>query len=127
MCPDIADRKPKTLVFKQPVIGVEARATGSKNGRRPYPFALSTLVFGWRYAVGFVALLLIHEMGHFIAARQRGLPVGMPTFIPFMGAWIEMKAMPHDAETEAYVGLGGPLLGTIGALLGKTTDGVHAK
>ena len=75
-----------------------------------------TLVFGWRYAVGFVVLLLIHEMGHFIAARQRGLPVGMPTFIPFMGAWIEMKEMPHDAETEAFVGLGGPLLGTAGAL-----------
>ena len=33
-------------------------------------------IFGWRYAVGFVALLFVHEMGHFIAARQRGLPVG---------------------------------------------------
>jgi Zn-dependent protease len=74
------------------------------------------LVYGWRYAVGIVAMLFVHEMGHFIAARQRGLPVGMPTFIPFMGAWIEMKEMPHDAETEAYVGLGGPLLGTVGAL-----------
>lgn len=75
------------------------------------------LMFGWRYAAGFVALLFMHEMGHFIAARQRGLEVGAPTFIPFLGAWIEMKQMPHDAETEAYVGMGGPLLGTIGALL----------
>ena len=74
------------------------------------------LIFGWRYAVGFIALLLVHEMGHFIAARQRGLPVGMPTFIPFMGAWINIKEMPHDAETEAFVGLGGPLLGTVGTL-----------
>ena len=74
------------------------------------------LVFGWRYAVGIVALLFVHEMGHFIAARQRGLPVGAPTFIPFLGAWIDIKQMPHDAETEAYVGLGGPLLGTVGAL-----------
>lgn len=73
-------------------------------------------IFGWKYAVGFVALLFVHEMGHYIAARQRGLPVGAPTFIPFVGAWIEMKQMPHDAETEAYVGLGGPLLGTVGAL-----------
>lgn len=79
--------------------------------------AAYAFVFGWRYAVGFVVLLFIHEMGHFIAARQRGLKVGAPTFIPFMGAWIEMKEMPHDAETEAYVGLGGPLLGTLGALL----------
>ena len=69
-------------------------------------------VFGWRYAAGFVALLFVHEMGHYIAARQRGLDVGAPTFIPFVGAWIELKELPHDAETEAYVGLGGPLLGT---------------
>jgi Zn-dependent protease len=74
------------------------------------------LLFGWRYAVGFVALLFVHEMGHYLAARQRGLNVGAPTFIPLVGAWVELKDMPHDAETEAYVGLGGPLLGTIGAL-----------
>jgi Zn-dependent protease len=73
-------------------------------------------MFGWRYAAGFIGLLFVHEMGHFIAARQRGLKVGAPTFIPFMGAWIEMKEMPHDAETEAYVGLAGPLVGTLGAL-----------
>jgi len=73
-------------------------------------------IFGWRYAVGFVLLLLVHELGHYIAARRRGLAVGAPTFIPFVGAWIELKDMPHDAETEAYVGLGGPLLGSIGAL-----------
>ncbi len=74
-----------------------------------------SFIFGWRYAAGFVALIFIHEMGHFIAARQRGLDVGAPTFIPFVGAWIEMKSLPHDAETEAYVGLGGPVAGTLGA------------
>jgi len=73
-------------------------------------------VYGWRYAVGFVVLLFVHEMGHYIAARQRGLNVGLPTFIPFVGAWVELKDMPHNAETEAYVGLGGPLLGTMGAI-----------
>lgn len=75
-----------------------------------------TWIFGWRYAVGFVSLLFIHEMGHFVAARQRGLPVGLPTFIPFLGAWVELKEMPHNAEVEAYVGLGGPFAGTIAAL-----------
>lgn len=73
-------------------------------------------IFGWRYAAGFVVLLLVHELGHYIAARQRKLDVGAPTFIPFVGAWIELKQMPHDAETEAFVGLGGPLLGSVGAL-----------
>jgi len=78
--------------------------------------AVYALVFGWRYAAGFVALLFVHECGHYLAARQRGLDVGAPTFIPFVGAWIQLKQMPHDAETEAYVGLGGPLLGTVGAV-----------
>jgi Zn-dependent protease len=74
------------------------------------------MMFGWWYAVGFVALILIHEMGHYIAARRRGLNVGLPTFIPFVGAWVELKDLPHDAETEAYVGIAGPLLGTVAAL-----------
>ena len=74
------------------------------------------LVFGWWYAVGFVLLILVHEMGHFIAARRRGLDVGAPTFIPFVGAWIELKDQPHDAEMEAYIGIAGPLAGTAGAL-----------
>ncbi|SAI74760.1 Zn-dependent proteases [Bordetella ansorpii] len=74
------------------------------------------LVFGWRYAAGFVLLIFVHEMGHYVAARQRGLEVGAPTFIPFVGAWIQLKDMPHDAETEAYVGLGGPLAGTLASL-----------
>lgn len=74
-------------------------------------------IFGWKYAAGFIVLLFVHEMGHYIAARQRGLAVGLPTFIPFLGAWIAMKELPHDAEVEAYVGLGGPLLGTVGAIV----------
>ena len=74
------------------------------------------LIYGWWYAVGFVLLIFVHEMGHFLAARQRGLDVGAPTFIPFVGAWIELKDLPHDVETEAWIGLAGPLLGTIGAL-----------
>jgi Zn-dependent protease len=74
-------------------------------------------VFGWKYAAGFIVLLFVHEMGHYVAARHRGLDVGAPTFIPFVGAWIQLKDLPHDAETEAFVGLGGPLLGTVGAVV----------
>lgn len=74
------------------------------------------LIFGIWYAVGFVALMFVHELGHYIAARRRGLDVGAPTFIPFVGAWIQLKQLPHDVETEAYIGIAGPLVGTIGAL-----------
>lgn len=72
--------------------------------------------FGWPYAVGFVLLILVHEMGHFLAARQRGLNVGAPTFIPFVGAWIQLKDQPMNVETEAYIGFAGPVTGTIGAM-----------
>lgn len=79
-------------------------------------FAYS-LVFGWLYAVGFVLLIFAHEMGHFLAARQRGLNVGAPTFIPFVGAWIELKDKPIDVETEAYIGFAGPFVGSLASLV----------
>lgn len=72
-------------------------------------------IWGWRYAAGFIACLFIHEMGHVIAAQQRGLAVSAPAFIPFMGAFITMRDMPPDAETEAHVAIGGPLLGSVAA------------
>ena len=73
--------------------------------------------FGWRFSVGFVLLLFIHEMGHYIAAKQKGLNVGAPVFIPFIGAYIALKELPHNVETEAYVALAGPVAGTLGALV----------
>jgi Zn-dependent protease len=79
--------------------------------------AIYAWIYGWPYAVGFVLLIFVHEMGHYIAARQRGLNVGAPTFIPFVGAWIELKEMPHDVETEAYVGIAGPVAGSVAALV----------
>jgi len=72
--------------------------------------------YGWPFAVGFMLLLFVHESGHYVAARQRGLDVGLPTFVPFVGAWIQLREMPHDAETEAYIGLAGPFAVTLGAL-----------
>jgi Zn-dependent protease len=72
-------------------------------------------IFGMRFAVGFVVMLLIHELGHYVAARQRGLDVGLPAFIPFLGAWINLRQQPHDAETEAYVAYAGPFVGTLAA------------
>jgi Zn-dependent protease len=72
-------------------------------------------IYGFPFALGFVVMIFIHEMGHFIAARQKGLEVGLPTFIPFVGAWINLKDQPRDAETEAYVAYAGPFVGTLAA------------
>ena len=73
------------------------------------------LAFGWMFAVGFVLLILVHEMGHYIAARRLGMDVGLPTFIPFVGAWIELKDVPLTVEQEAQVAFAGPFVGTLGA------------
>ncbi|MSP37131.1 MAG: site-2 protease family protein [Deltaproteobacteria bacterium] len=73
-------------------------------------------IFGLPYAVGFVLLIFLHEMGHYAAARQCGLKVGAPTFIPFVGAWIALKDLPHNAETEAYIGIAGPVAGSVAAV-----------
>ncbi len=79
--------------------------------------AVYAQLYGWRYALGFVLLLLCHEMGHYIAARQSGLVVGLPTFIPFVGAWINLKTQRLTPETAAFVGMAGPLLGSTAAFL----------
>ena len=71
--------------------------------------------WGWQFAVGFVLLIFVHECGHLLVARKFGLKVGAPVFIPFMGALIALKEAPKDAWMEAWVGIGGPLLGTLGA------------
>lgn len=75
-----------------------------------------SLFFGWKFALGLVILLLIHENGHLLAAKKIGLPVSKPIFIPFVGAFISMKEMPKSAKEEAIIGLGGPLLGGLAAL-----------
>ncbi len=74
-------------------------------------------MFGWPFAAGFILLIFIHEMGHLIAARAVGLKVGLPLFIPFVGASILLKEMPRNAWIESIIGIGGPLLGSLGALL----------
>jgi Zn-dependent protease len=74
------------------------------------------MVFGWRYAVGIVAMLFLHEMGHYIAALHRGIQVRLPMFIPFAFAWTRLEESPHDLETEAYIALAGPMLGTVAAI-----------
>ena len=72
-------------------------------------------IWGWRFAVGFVLLLLVHEMGHVLELRRQGVPASAPLFIPFLGAVVGMKQMPKDAWREAQVALAGPILGSLGA------------
>lgn len=73
------------------------------------------LLFPWQFAVGLVVLIFIHEIGHVLVLRRYGVAATAPVFIPFMGAFIGMKQLPKSATMEAYVGLGGPVVGSLGA------------
>lgn len=79
--------------------------------------AAYSLIWGWKFAVGFVLLLLVHEMGHVIQLRREGIEASAPMFIPFLGAVVAAKSLGDDAAAEARVGLAGPVLGSIGAAL----------
>ncbi len=73
-------------------------------------------VWGWWFGVGFVVLIFIHECGHLIAAKIFGLKVSAPMFIPFMGAVILLKESPRNAWVEAWIGIAGPIFGSLGAV-----------
>ena len=79
--------------------------------------AAYALIWGWAFALGFVLLLLVHEMGHVIQLRREGIEASAPMFIPFLGAVVAAKSLGDDAAAEARVGLAGPVLGTIGTLI----------
>ncbi|WCB92801.1 hypothetical protein DSM104299_01500 [Baekduia alba] len=73
-------------------------------------------LWGWKFGVGFVLLLLVHEYGHVIQLRREGVKdASAPIFIPFLGALIWAKSLGGNAAAEARVGLAGPILGSIGA------------
>src|ERR1700680_2511498 len=76
-----------------------------------------TLFFGPAFAIGIVALILVHELGHFIVARGMGLPARLPIFIGPLGAVTSLRRAPADAGKSGIIALAGPALGTVAALL----------
>ena len=77
--------------------------------------AYSLLVGGWWKAVGLVAMLFVHEMGHVVEIRRQGMKATAPIFIPFLGAAIFQQQNPTNAVKQAQIGIAGPIAGTIGA------------
>jgi Zn-dependent protease len=74
-------------------------------------------LYGMKFGIGFAALILIHELGHFIDIKRRGLPAEMPVFLPGLGAYVKWQALGVSLETRAAVSLAGPLAGWISAAL----------
>ena len=76
---------------------------------------LYAIDWGVPFAVGFVLLILVHELGHVWVLRREGIPATAPVFIPFIGAFIAMKGLPRNAYVEAKVAIGGPIAGSLAA------------
>jgi Zn-dependent protease len=89
-------------------------------------FAVYWQMFGWKFALGFVLSIYVHEMGHVIALRRFGIAATSPMFIPFVGALVRMKQYPANVGQDARVGLAGPIWGlgaTVIAWLGGLATG----
>ncbi|HSR09007.1 MAG TPA: site-2 protease family protein, partial [Bryobacteraceae bacterium] len=68
-------------------------------------------IYGWKFGLGFVLSIYVHEMGHVMALARYGIPASAPMFIPGLGAFVRLKAYPASAGEDARVGLAGPLWG----------------
>lgn len=71
---------------------------------------------GWPFAIGLVVLILIHELGHVIAAKLNGLKVSAPVFIPFFGAYVMLKDAPDNPWVQSWVSFAGPFVGALGGV-----------
>ena len=73
------------------------------------------LIWGWRFAIGFVLLIFVHEMGHFVEARRQGIHAAWPVFIPFLGAYVAIRDARLNPWRHALIALAGPFTGGLGA------------
>jgi Zn-dependent protease len=80
-------------------------------------FGFYWAMFGAKFGIGFAALILIHEMGHYVDVKRRGLPADMPVFLPGLGAYVRWQALGVSRETRAAISLAGPLAGFLAAVL----------
>lgn len=74
-------------------------------------------LFGWKFGVGLIASIYVHEMGHVAALRRFGLPASAPMFIPGVGAFVRLQSRPATPVEDARVGLAGPMWGTVAAMV----------
>lgn len=83
-------------------------------------------LFGPQFGAGLLVLIAVHESGHMLFARAEGLPVSAPIFLGPFGAVIGLKRPPSDARQEAVIAIGGPVVGTIGAVVAFALAGLAA-
>lgn len=72
------------------------------------------LIWGWRFATGFVLLILLHELGHYVEAKREGLNPQLPIFVPFLMAYVRYTR--GNPWQTARVAIAGPILGGLASL-----------
>jgi Zn-dependent protease len=80
-------------------------------------FAIYWAIFGWEFGLGFTVAILLHEMGHYVAARRRGLKVDLPVFLPGLGAYVRWYSMGVSLDTLSSIALAGPFAGLLTAIV----------
>jgi Zn-dependent protease len=78
-------------------------------------FGFYWTLWGAKFGIGFAVLILIHEMGHFIDIKRRGLPADMPMFLPGLGAYVKWNGLGVSVEARSAISLAGPCAGAIAA------------
>lgn len=74
-------------------------------------------MWGPKFGIGFAVLILLHEMGHFVEIKRRGLPADMPVFLPGLGAYVRWQAMGVSQEVRSLIALAGPFAGFLAAVV----------
>ena len=95
------------VLFKIPLLGTVFSGAVS--------IGAYAIFFGWTFAFGLVASLLVHELGHVVQIRREGMPVKALNFVPFLGAYVLSDAA-RSADQQARISIGGPIAGTLFAL-----------
>lgn len=78
---------------------------------------------GLVFTVALISILLVHEMGHFVAGRRRGIVTSWPYFIPApsiigtFGAVIKAKSPFWNRRDLIEVGAAGPIAGWLVAIV----------
>ena len=80
-------------------------------------FLLYWGLFGWKFALGFTVSIFIHEMGHYVTAKRRGLKVDLPVFLPGLGAYVRWYSQGVSLDDLSSIALAGPFFGLIFGVL----------
>lgn len=105
-------------LFVNPFEGFSLASLAVTAGSMALTIAAYVLKTGWwGFVIGFVLITLVHEIGHALMMRKKGLEIGAMLFIPFIGGAVTPKQQPANAYDDAQIGLAGPVAGTIASIL----------